>query len=315
MMACIGDCYDLGPPPDMILSMPPPPLPSFLLPRSAIVSLTGNDSQPCFAAFMCDPSPGPREHSGIEFIELSHKNMGVEDTWLFVLISSCVGVLLLGAILAMILMKCRESYNYSYHDTTKPPMPVIGEPHLTPAKPHGSYLTGTMFYPSPNASHTLQQQLAHDNRVLWAALTPHGTRHFVTDPYQEDHYEVVDYSVGKPDPPAHHTINRTPVKSSFDNSGFVDYDYEDPTPLIESYHNNLDEIDMDSGYQEPQEVVGTLSRGSPRPHVSSPTRIEHPNIAPLNLYPHHRSTHNTLNKKSTLSRRISDVSTPYGGNV
>lgn len=104
-MACIGDCSDIGPPPDM-KSMPPPPLPSFLLPRSAVANLTPNDSQPCFAAFMCEPSPGPREQAGIEFIELSRK--GMEDTWLFVLISSCVGVLLLGALLAMLIMKCRE---------------------------------------------------------------------------------------------------------------------------------------------------------------------------------------------------------------
>lgn len=50
---------------------------------------------------------------------------------------------------------------------------------------------------------------------------------------------------------------------------------------MDSYHD-----DMDSGYQEPQEVIGTMTRASPRlRHVSSPTRIEHPNIAPLNYYP------------------------------
>lgn len=75
------------------------------------------------------------------------------------------------------------------------------------------------------------------------------------------------------------------VYQSFDNSGFVDYDYEDL-----AYHSDLD---IDSGYQEPQEVLsgsnggggGTLSRGSPRPLVSSPTRIDKPNMAPLNMYP------------------------------
>lgn len=69
---------------------------------------------------------------------------------------------------------------------------------------------------------------------------------------------------------------------------------------------------MDSGYQEPHEIMGTLSRSSPRPLVSSPTRIEHPNIPPLNMYPHRGGTGTTanlllgtLNKKSTLNRRIS----------
>lgn len=67
---CGSKCFEVGPPPDSILSMPPPPLPTFLVPRSAIVALSGNDSQPCFAAFMCEPSPGPREQAGIEYIEL-----------------------------------------------------------------------------------------------------------------------------------------------------------------------------------------------------------------------------------------------------
>jgi hypothetical protein len=78
-MDCLGDCFD--PPPDKIASMPPPPLPSYLLPRSAIVALSGNDSQPCFAAFMCDPTPHPKEQSGIELIELTkngEKNISLE---------------------------------------------------------------------------------------------------------------------------------------------------------------------------------------------------------------------------------------------
>lgn len=104
---CGPQCFELGPPPDNILSMPPPPLPAFLLPRSALVaSLTANESQPCFAAFMCESAPGPREQSGIEFIELSGR--GLEDTWLFIIVTSCVAVILLGTILAYVLMKYRE---------------------------------------------------------------------------------------------------------------------------------------------------------------------------------------------------------------
>lgn len=106
-------------------------------------------------------------------------------------------------------------------------------------------------------------------------------------------------------------------KQSFDNNGFIDYDYEDL-----AYHSDLD---IDSGYQEPQEVLsglnggGTLSRGSPRPLVSSPTRIEKPNMAPLNMYPMRTLPHpvqtqqtvvggaGTLGKQrisTTLSRRM-----------
>lgn len=72
--------------------------------------------------------------------------------------------------------------------------------------------------------------------------------------------------------------------------------------------------DHDSGYQEPQEVIGTLNRNSPRPLVSTPTRIEHPNIPPLNMHPHrgHNNGTLTLNKKSTLTRRTSDTLNVYG---
>lgn len=88
---------------------------------------------------------------------------------------------------------------------------------------------------------------------------------------------------------------------------------------MDSYHD-----DLDSGYQEPQEVLHTLQRVSPRPVVSSPTRIDNPNMAPLNYYPSYRSNHHlntntlqsnhssaTLNRKATMTRRISDASN-YG---
>ena len=44
---------------------------------------------------------------------------------------------------------------------------------------------------------------------------------------------------------------------SFENSGFMDLDYADPTPLMHDAAKDDDEdnLDMDSGYQEPQEVL------------------------------------------------------------
>lgn len=103
---CGPQCYEVGPPPDTILSMPPPPLPSFLLPRSAIASLTGNDSQPCFAAFMCETSPGVRELSGVEFMELP--GHGFDDTLLLLIVSICVGLVLLGTVAIFVYIKCKE---------------------------------------------------------------------------------------------------------------------------------------------------------------------------------------------------------------
>lgn len=96
---------------------------------------------------------------------------------------------------------------------------------------------------------------------------------------------------------------------SFDNSGFTDFDdYEDPTPLIEAYHQD----DMDSGYQEPQEIMDTLTRSkSPRLTVSTPTRIEFPNMAPLNMCPHITLQRNH-NKSTLLNRRVTCDDASYG---
>lgn len=69
--------------------------------------------------------------------------------------------------------------------------------------------TGTILYPLPSSEQALQQELHKENRLLWATLTPHGTRHFVSAAGDytnyEDHYEVVDYRA-KP------TVKTTPKK-------------------------------------------------------------------------------------------------------
>lgn len=181
-----------------------------------------------------------------------------------------------------------------------------------------------------------------DNRMVWAALTPRGTQHFISESYPrdlvdyvevEDHYETIEgiqAAVPTHQPVDYHHAYQTVYqkgtptnlpddKSCFDNSGFVDYDYEEPTPLIESYQ--LDSM----GSREYQYSVlggntdmrcaslalgGTLRRGLPlglplRPQVSSPTRIENPNLPPLNLYPHKGNTF----KRNTMCYRNNEANT------
>ncbi|XP_037029601.1 uncharacterized protein LOC119069614 [Bradysia coprophila] len=300
---CGNDCFEIGPPPpDTILSLPPPPLPAFLLPRSAIVAISGNESQPCFAAFICQPSTGHRDKTNIEFIESPRK--GIDDSWIVIIISSCVGVLFLGVLLAMLLIKCRDSYNVRKTTNKPPTLEVICESHVN-VKP-ASYATTNTICPCSSNTHQIQRQLASENRMLWATLTPHGTRHYITEPEpyrHEEHYEVIDSdSIRRK---FHTNVNhsasssprRIPIKS-FDNSAFIDYEYD-------GFYNT---DDLDSGYQEPHEILETLSRSSPRPLVSSPTRIEHPNMAPLNMHPHSRGYTGTLSKRPTIHRRTSETS-------
>lgn len=86
--------------------MPPPPLPAFLLPKHPLIPFAQNDSKLCYTTYMCETLPGSRLHTGIEFIELPGQSLN--DAWLFVVIASIVGVILLITVVTFTFIKCRE---------------------------------------------------------------------------------------------------------------------------------------------------------------------------------------------------------------
>ncbi|KAK9498574.1 hypothetical protein O3M35_003175 [Rhynocoris fuscipes] len=186
-----SEWLELGPPPDTILTLPPPPLPAFFQVASTATSNSSIAS--------CNNL-------------LFEGGSLVDDTWLLVLISCSVGVLLLGSLLALLLLKCREE-----RGSKTVPVRVEG-------------LTG------PVKKSCEAVLYGGDSRVLWATLTPRGTTRTITA--------------------AHLT--------TFDNTGFTD-DY--------------------------------------RPRVSSPTRIEHPNLPPLNL-------HRTLRRTPPTAPSVSPIPPP-----
>lgn len=233
----------------------------------------------------------------------------------------------------------RDHHHHNHHHR-----PTKSQQHNNePTRDCTSNLNNTNKLVHPADSVLYHSTTNMDNRMVWAALTPHGTQHFISEnyprdliDYNDDHYETIDnyqsttaaqpaagyrtyYHKGLPSLVANE-------KSSFVNSGFVDYDYEDPTPLIESYQMN-DIMMENNGDPSPYQMMlqgntdmrcaaslglstnNTLRRGvTIRPLVSSPTRIEHPNLPPLNLYPqHNKSTNNTL-KRNTLNYRTMDSS-------
>lgn len=82
-----------------------------------------------------------------------------------------------------------------------PPKSMCHEPHVSMDKSQ-SYMSGNIsLYPCPSNEPNLQQDVNKEGRLLWATLTPHGTRHFVTAarggveryPNYDDHYEIIDY--------------------------------------------------------------------------------------------------------------------------
>lgn len=108
-----------------------------------------------------------------------------------------------------------RTFGYAYTETStkQPPLDVLCEPSMTAngkLHHHQAFLGSgtTMLYPSSTTTQTnqqmvaLQQQMATENRLLWATLTPHGgTRHYVAEstyPLQDEHYEVIDFAATRP---------------------------------------------------------------------------------------------------------------------
>ncbi|XP_045483584.1 uncharacterized protein LOC123688891 [Harmonia axyridis] len=332
-MSCIGECLDLGPPPDSILFLPPPPAPSIL--QHSLPDLLLNTT-PCSAGQLCDAwVPLNKFPDSEDYVELSRKEAEtwstLDDTWLLVLIVSSIGVLLLGALLAMFLLKCREmnmfgSNDCSLHSREPRPMKILEQRECTSS----NGINGSkMIHPNDPTMYNGNVGL-QDNRMVWAALTPGGgTQHFISENYPkefvdyreaDDHYETIDNITIKPAvaPNVYHSYHKgmpyhTNERSSFDNSN---YEYEEPMPLIKSYqYNSFDDYQytLPGGNTDMRCISmayasNSMRRHMPvsRPRVSSPTRIEHPNLPPLNLYPLKSST---LKRNSNLSYRNVDTGT------
>ncbi|EZA49703.1 hypothetical protein X777_11789, partial [Ooceraea biroi] len=202
-----------------------------------------------------------------------------DDTWLLILISSCVGVIFIGILLATLLLKCKFNRNGKSGVMS---MPNSASSMQTK---NGRLQNEAVLYPC--TADTMQ-----DSRVMWATLTPRGT----TRHYLEEHtYETVgsgQFHKRTCTTPTEHTYADPPAVSpvqsrpkddkAFDNTAFVDY--EEPLSIKTEYYQLNDVL-------EPSESgILTIQRGTLRPRVSSPTRIEHPNLPPLNLHPHKRSS-------------------------
>ncbi|XP_034253735.1 uncharacterized protein LOC117652752 [Thrips palmi] len=169
--ASCAECDSLGPPPSAILTLPPPPMPAFL--RASSDGAADGDA-PCDPlqgleglTLTCDWPGGRAGTPGVEFVELPRQvgGMGVnadDDTWFMVLVSCCAGVILLGAVLAVVLMRCRQGRG-SKCVLSLDPSALDGHGGKS-SKLVGVH--GEVLYPDPLA--------------LWAALTPSGgTQHFV----------------------------------------------------------------------------------------------------------------------------------------
>ncbi|KAI5699935.1 uncharacterized protein LOC103508762 [Diaphorina citri] len=171
-MESCKDLWELGPPPDFILSIPPPPLP-----ENVQLSAANLSSTPC--GLMCDVTMA----QGAELIDLArHGRVVTDDTWVFVLFACGLLVLICSSMVALFFIKYKESRESKIS---------LHEEHLNAGK-----ACETVLYP-PTAN----------DKILWATLTPKGTtQHFTTanpscvhkNSFENTAFDSDDYLVRRP---------------------------------------------------------------------------------------------------------------------
>ncbi|XP_011498639.1 PREDICTED: uncharacterized protein LOC105362837 [Ceratosolen solmsi marchali] len=316
----------LGPPPDMILRLPPPPAPAFLVHSTEFYPSDGLPFVEHFNSSPCKHSCEWRG-KGVQYVEMPQQGTFFDGTWLLVLISSCIGIIFIGIVLATLLIKCKLqpvvsrsqdeasqcSSRSNKNSTLSTSTASSGMQTTTTSasqcrKPVARLQPEAVLYPCPG-----QQDPLQDSRLMWATLTPRGTtRHYLEEhtyesveqqehleqqqPQQQHQRRQPSYS----ESPSEHVnlktysqpsvpssiLTRSKDEKAFDNTAFVDY--EEPLSIKNEYYQLEDVLEPCDPIFSVEGLYGMRGPGgvgSLRPRVSSPTRIEHPNLPPLNLQP------------------------------
>ncbi|XP_064106031.1 uncharacterized protein LOC135215383 isoform X1 [Macrobrachium nipponense] len=195
--------YELGPPPDMILNIPPPPIPPFMaefVNRLAAEGINIHDDDKGFPeeekqCNLCQWANG----NGVGYVELAQKGPLIDDTWFLVIISSCVAATLLGIILAIAFLKYREGKM----------KPMSDDALAKKEKALGLERCEAVLYPAPAPAPAPQLDSRSMSRALWAAIKPLEGNHYTVDhcqpmeqkpvrldllPPHDNSYDYVDYS-------------------------------------------------------------------------------------------------------------------------
>lgn len=185
---CIEDCgflAELGPPPDLILNLPPPPVPSFLQTTADLFLATNGSCNFCSIWA-----------KGVEvpYVEVKRKGQSNDDTTYFIAISACIGVIIMSILVIIAIIRCKES-------KIKPvPDPYGKRAHSTNIQPS---IGDTTLYANSSADGVIPT--CAQPKVLWSGLgtaetSPYTLQHQPVsrdDPASFAHYEYIDYgSVG-----------------------------------------------------------------------------------------------------------------------
>lgn len=229
---CIEDCgflSEIGPPPNLIVNLPPPPVPSFLQSSADILLATNNGS-----CDFCNWAQGV----DVPYIEVSRKGRAIDETTYFIAISACISVVIATTLLVIFIFRCKEA-------KVKPVPELFGKRVVTSSISSNASLDTTVYantYRPTDVTTAASNPIAQQQpKTMWSGLGNIETSPYVLQHQPVNHespellsrYEYIDYgSVGHtyayPVEVVHimndaenHAAHDT-VAASFENSGFVD---------------------------------------------------------------------------------------------
>lgn len=186
-MPCLMECdalVEMGPPPDLIVGMPPPPIPAFLRDPVALLMSSNGTCDLC----------GWAENNDVQLMDMPEKYPAMDDMWYFVIVSAAVGAVLFGILIFIATLRCKEAKVKPVHDPCSKVEKVqcgsMVEPLPTPPQP--------MALPPG-----VQLGSGTGPKTLWSGLkgsegSAYSLRHHPVGPELLSHYERVDYgSVGQ----------------------------------------------------------------------------------------------------------------------
>nr|XP_045607459.1 uncharacterized protein LOC123764036 [Procambarus clarkii] len=277
--------FELGPPPDMILSIPPPPIPPFMEDFVARLAAEGIDINQDIGfpeeektCNLCQWANG----NGVGYVELAQKGPLIDDTWFLVIISSCVAATLLGIILAIAFLKYREGKLKPLSDVAL----------AKKEKALGLERCEAVLYPTPSLVPVPVPQLDNrTSRALWAGIKPLEGNHYTVDHCQPMEQKPVRLDLL---PPHDNTYDYADYSSvSYASAGYSTLtprlDTHSPRPAPAASFENVGYVPGDEAAEveriAPDGCVVTAPRaarllGSPRPSQGIPDHHHYEMVTP-----------------------------------
>lgn len=181
MLPCLLECdsgMDFGPPPNLIMEIPPPPIPAFLQePVDYLVASNGTCD-------LCGWAIG----DDAQLVQIISRYPVIEDLWYFGILSAVIGLILISILITVAALRCREAKVKPIHQTSC--KSSLEKVHSEPEIVH-----------HPLSSSQRYEDSLASTKTMWSSIKSgngggYVLQHHPLDPYhhqQSPLYEKVDY--------------------------------------------------------------------------------------------------------------------------